>query len=58
MASETEKYLEPGTYLVRATYRAYLRVENDMTQLEVDAVDDAVNGPSAELVDFEVKKIR
>lgn len=56
--SDTEKYLAVGTYRVRATFRAVLRVENDTTVKECDVVDDAINDPSAEIVDYEVEKIR
>lgn len=50
-------FLEPGTYAIRATYHAVLRVENELTVDDVDAVDEAINGSNAELVDWDVKKI-
>jgi len=55
MAKTKEKYLDPGTYTVRATVRQTVTVEPGEERTENEVVDEALLDPGAELVDWEIE---
>lgn len=57
-APKQDKFLESGTYVIRGTFRNTLRIEEGLRMREDEAVDDALLDCGAELVDYEVRKIR
>jgi len=50
-----EKFMEPGTYIVRATIRQTVTVEPGEKRTETEVVDEALLDPGSELVDWEIE---
>ncbi len=54
MKEPTQTLLEPGTYEVEVTLRNRVKVEVGQKFTESDAIDEVLNDPGAELVDYEI----